>query len=187
MTEYVEVIAPEMSIQEAAEQMRSLGVGVLPVCNGDRLVGLLTDRDLAVRAVAEAKIQANIFLRLRSAPVDGKDMKKLPLEERKATLQRLLKKPPGVIRYSATLGNNAKDLLKEARKLGLEGLIGKRAKSVYERVMEKNQIRRLPVLDHDNRIVGIVSLGDLAIKDDENRAGVTLERVSEHSRSALGS
>ncbi len=114
-------------------------------------------------------------------------MKKLPLEERKATLQRLLKKPPGVIRYSATLGNNAKDLLKEARKLGLEGLIGKRAKSVYERVMEKNQIRRLPVLDHDNRIVGIVSLGDLAIKDDENRAGVTLERVSEHSRSALGS
>ena len=51
--------------------------------------------------------------------------------------------------------------------------------------MEKNQIRRLPVLDHDNRIVGIVSLGDLAIKDDENRVGVTLERVSEHSRSAL--
>jgi hypothetical protein len=41
------------------------------------------------------------------------------------------------------------------------------------------------VLDHDNRIVGIVSLGDLAIKDDENRAGVTLERVSENSRSAL--
>ena len=54
-----------------------------------------------------------------------------------------------------------------------------------ERVMEKNQIRRLPVLDHHNRIVGIVSLGDLAIKDDENRAGVTLERVSEHSRSVL--
>jgi bifunctional non-homologous end joining protein LigD len=64
--------------------------------------------------------------------LNGQDMKKLPLEERKATLQRLLEKPPGVIRYSATLGNNAKDLLKEARKLGLEGLIGKRAKSSYE-------------------------------------------------------
>jgi hypothetical protein len=51
--------------------------------------------------------------------------------------------------------------------------------------MEKNQIRRLPVLDHD--IVGIVSLGDLTMKDDENRAGVTLERGSEHSRSALSS
>jgi CBS domain-containing protein len=47
MTEYVEVIAPEMSIQEAAEQMRSLDVGVLPVCNGGRLVGILTDRDVA--------------------------------------------------------------------------------------------------------------------------------------------
>ena len=55
MTEYVEVIAPEMSIQEAAEQMRSLDVGVLPVCNGDRLVGILTDRDLAVRAVADGR------------------------------------------------------------------------------------------------------------------------------------
>jgi predicted transcriptional regulator len=51
-----------------------------------------------------------------------------------------------------------------------------------ERIMEKNQIRRLPVIDHDNRIVGIVSLGDLGIRDDEKRAGVTLERVSEHSR-----
>ncbi len=61
MTEYVEVIAPEMSIQEAAEQMRSLGVGVLPVCNGDRLVGLLTDRDLAVRAVADGKDPSQYF------------------------------------------------------------------------------------------------------------------------------
>jgi len=55
MTEYVEVIAPEMSIQEAAEQMRSLDVGVLPVCNGGRLVGMLTDRDLAVRAVVDGR------------------------------------------------------------------------------------------------------------------------------------
>ena len=41
MTEYVEVIAPEISIEEAAKQMRSLNVGVLPVCNGSRLVGML--------------------------------------------------------------------------------------------------------------------------------------------------
>ena len=51
-----------------------------------------------------------------------------------------------------------------------------------ERVMEKTQIRRLPVLDRDKRIVGIATLGDLAIKDDENGAGVTSERVSEHSQ-----
>src|SRR4029077_8435809 len=55
MTEYVEVIAPEMSIQGAAEQMRSLDVGVLPVCNRDRLVGMITDRDLAIRAVADGR------------------------------------------------------------------------------------------------------------------------------------
>src|SRR5258705_6886413 len=64
--------------------------------------------------------------------LNGKDMKKLPLEERKATLQRLLEKPPGVIRYSATMVNNAQNLLKEVRKLGLERLIGKSAKSIYE-------------------------------------------------------
>ena len=134
MTEYVEVIAPERSIQEAAEQMRSLDVGVLPVCNGDdRLVGIVTDRDLAVRALA-----------------DGRDPKSTTVEE---------------IMTRKTIYCFEDQDVEEA-----------------ERVMEKNQIRRLPVLDHDNRIVGIVSLGDLAIRDDEKRAGVTLERVSEHSR-----
>jgi CBS domain-containing protein len=132
MTGYVEVIAPQRSIQEAAEQMRSLNVGVLPVCNGDRLVGILTDRDLTVRAVA-----------------DGRDPKSTTVEE--------------IMTRQIAHCFEDQDV-EEA-----------------ERVMEKNQIRRLPVLDHDNRIVGIVSLGDFAIKDDENRAGVTLERVSEHS------
>jgi CBS-domain-containing membrane protein len=51
-----------------------------------------------------------------------------------------------------------------------------------ERVMEKHQIRRLPVLNREKRLVGIVSLGDFATKDDETRAGETLERVSEPSR-----
>jgi CBS domain-containing protein len=136
MTEYVEVIAPERSIQEAAEQMRSLDVGVLPVCNRDRLVGILTDRDLAVRAVA-----------------DGRDPKNTTVEE--------------IMTRQIAYCFEDQDV-EEA-----------------ERVMEKNQIRRLPVLDHDNHIVGIVSLGDFAIKDDANRAGVTLERVSEHSRWVL--
>jgi CBS domain-containing protein len=55
MTEYVEVIAPEISIEEAAKKMRSLNVGVLPVCNGFGLVGMLTDRDVTIRAVAEGR------------------------------------------------------------------------------------------------------------------------------------
>ena len=54
--------------------------------------------------------------------LNGKDMKKLPLEERKATLQRLLEKPPGVIRYSATLRNNAQNLLKEVPQTGFGGI-----------------------------------------------------------------
>src|SRR5438128_11632411 len=55
MTPGVEVIAPEASIYEAAEKMSHLDVGPLPVCDGERLVGLLTDRDITVRAVAAGR------------------------------------------------------------------------------------------------------------------------------------
>lgn len=53
MTRDVEVVSPETSLQAAAEKMRALDVGPLPVCDGDRLVGMVTDRDLTVRATAE--------------------------------------------------------------------------------------------------------------------------------------
>lgn len=55
MTPGVEVIAPEATIREAAEKMSHLDIGPLPVCDGDRLVGMLTDRDITVRAVAEGR------------------------------------------------------------------------------------------------------------------------------------
>src|SRR5262249_3934640 len=55
MTPGVEVIAPDATIREAAEKMRHLDIGPLPVCDGDRLVGLLTDRDITVRAVADGR------------------------------------------------------------------------------------------------------------------------------------
>src|SRR5215471_21530627 len=55
MTSGVEVVSPEASIREAAEKMRHLDIGPLPVCDGDRLVGLLTDRDITVRAVADGR------------------------------------------------------------------------------------------------------------------------------------
>jgi len=55
MTPGVEVIAPEASIYEAAEKMRHLDIGPLPVCEGDRLIGMLTDRDITVRAVAAGR------------------------------------------------------------------------------------------------------------------------------------
>src|SRR5208283_3015087 len=64
--------------------------------------------------------------------LNGKDLQNLPIEERKAKLEELLKKPPGVIRYSVSFTKDIKELLARAQELGLEGLIGKRSGSRYE-------------------------------------------------------
>jgi bifunctional non-homologous end joining protein LigD len=64
--------------------------------------------------------------------LNGKDVGGRPLTERKAALQTLLKKAPGVIRFSASLGEDAVELVRQAREIGVEGLIGKRKNSVYE-------------------------------------------------------
>ncbi len=64
--------------------------------------------------------------------LNGKDLYNLPVEQRKAELEKLLKEPPGVIRYSASIENASADLLERARELGVEGLIGKRVGSRYE-------------------------------------------------------
>lgn len=64
--------------------------------------------------------------------IDGTDLQKEPLEQRKARLEQLLKSPPSLIRYSGPLPGSASDLLKQVDKLGLEGLIGKRTGSTYE-------------------------------------------------------
>jgi bifunctional non-homologous end joining protein LigD len=64
--------------------------------------------------------------------LDGKNLMKLPLEERKETLARLLGKGDGEIRFSAALDSNVERLLKQAKSIGLEGLIGKKQGSVYE-------------------------------------------------------
>ena len=55
MTRNVEVVHPEATLWEAAQKMAALDVGMLPVCNGDQLVGMLTDRDITVRATAEGR------------------------------------------------------------------------------------------------------------------------------------
>jgi len=64
--------------------------------------------------------------------LNGKDFQNLPIEERKAKLEELLKKPPRVIRYSVSFKKDIPELLDRAHKLGLEGLIGKRSGSRYE-------------------------------------------------------
>jgi CBS domain-containing protein len=132
MTPKPECIGPDDTLQEAASRMRDLDVGPLPVCGADdRLAGMITDRDITVRAVAE-----------------GKDPKTTRVREAMS-----------------------------------EGIVyGFEDQEVDDaaRLMEQRQIRRLAVLDHDKRLVGIVSLGDLAVEGgDRAKAGEILQEVSE--------
>jgi len=128
----VETIEPGASIQRAAERMRDLDVGALPVCDGDRLVGMITDRDIAVRATA-----------------DGIDPHRCRVED---AMTREM-------HYCL-----ADDDVAEAAEL-----------------MKAKQIRRLPVLDQDHRLVGTVSLGDLAMVLGSQDSGRTLEQISKQA------
>lgn len=137
MTTNVEIIRPDTPLLEAARLMRDLDVGVLPICDGRRLLGILTDRDLTVRAVAEGRNP-------NTAPVSDS-------------------MTPEVV-YCFDDDSTAD----------------------AERLMAEKQIRRLPVLDHDQCLVGIISLGDLAVRTKESKVvGKTLERVSEPSDKPL--
>jgi CBS domain-containing protein len=116
MTHDVEAIHPDASLEDAARKMRTLDVGLLPICDGDRLVGMLTDRDITVRATAE-----------------GLNTKTTPARD--------VMTPDVVYCFEDQEISDA------------------------VRIMEQYQIRRLPVLNRDKRLVGIVSLGDLAVRD----------------------
>lgn len=134
MTRDVEVVRPDSAIQEAASKMKSLDVGSLPVCDNHRLLGVVTDRDIAVRAVAA-----------------GRDPKTTTVSETMT---------PELIYCFED------EPLREAAKL-----------------MERYQIRRLPILNREKHLVGIVSLGDLAVEtDNEKLSGSVLEEISEPSR-----
>jgi CBS domain-containing protein len=131
MTPAVEVITPDSSVQEAAEKMKQLDVGPLPVCEHGRLVGMITDRDITVRSVAE-----------------GYDP---------WTTQVRDAMTPEVIYCFEN-----QDVAEAAR------------------LMEAKQVRRLPVLNRERRLVGVVALADLAVKvADEQVTAETVERVSE--------
>jgi CBS domain-containing protein len=132
MTRGVECARPDDSITVAAERMWELNVGSLPVCgDGDRLVGVLTDRDITVRATAAGSDPASTYV--------GDVMT-----------------PQVVYCYEDQDVSEAAELMKQ------------------------KQVRRLVVLDRDKRLVGIVSLGDLAVDaGDEQMAGSALEAISE--------
>jgi CBS domain-containing protein len=131
MTRGCECIAPEKTLQEAAERMKALDVGPLPVCDNDRLTGMVTDRDIVLRSVAR-----------------GDD----PTEAR------------------------VRDVMTPAVEYCFENDEVESA----ARQMTASRIRRLPVLDRDKRLVGILSLGDIAVgAGDDRLSGATLERISE--------
>jgi len=133
MTRKVEVIAPDTSIAEAAEVMKAHDVGVLPVCDGDRLIGLLTDRDIIVRSTA-----------------DGFHPETVQAGE--------------VMTADVVYGFDDQEIDEASR------------------IMEEKQIRRLPIVNRQKRLVGMLSLGDIAVgTGDKELAGQALKEVSEPS------
>lgn len=122
-------VRPDDSVQHAARLMDELNVGALPVCDGDQLLGIVTDRDITVRAIAAG-------LHPAITAVD------LVMSDR--------------VR-SCTLWQSPDEVLQQ---------------------MAAVQIRRLPVLDDDARLVGIVALGDLAARHPSPTVEDALRRIS---------
>lgn len=110
--------------------------------------------------------------------LNGKDLRERPLIERKKMLGKLLKNPPGVIRFSASLGENAKELLDRARQLGLEGLIGKRKESVYEPGRRSGAWIKLKLQREQEFVIG----GYTAPGGTRKHFGALLVGVYEHGR-----
>jgi CBS domain-containing protein len=113
----VQVISPDATIREAAARMRDQGFGMLPVGEHDRMIGAVTDRDIAMRAVAEGK---------------GSD-----------TLVRDVMSEDVIWCYDDDTVEKGADM------------------------MCRRQVRRLPVVNREKRLVGIVSLGDFAVAADD--------------------
>jgi CBS domain-containing protein len=131
MSRDVRTVAPDATLQWAAQTMLSAGVGAVPVCDGDRLLGVITDRDIAIRAVAHGLPGSALVS--QAMTVDA--LFAYEDEEVEAALLR----------------------------------------------MKAQQVRRLVVLDRTRRLVGIISLGDIAIEPDAARCdqvGTALAGIS---------
>jgi CBS domain-containing protein len=128
MTSDIETIRPDQTAREAASFMLSADTGAIPVCENDRIIGMITDRDIAVRGVAEGK---------------GPD----------CTVRELMSQDVVCAREDDDIDSVA-DLMSQA------------------------QVRRLPVLDDNDQLIGMVSLGDLAREGGGESANEALEGVS---------
>ena len=121
---------PETLVSEAAELMANEDVGSLPILDGDKLIGVVTDRDIVIRAVAKKK-----------------DPQGMPIRE-------VATHDPVTVR--------AEDDLSDALKL-----------------MATYQVRRLPVVDEDNRLVGVLAQADAAMGAREKAVGEMVEEISQ--------
>jgi CBS domain-containing protein len=94
MTTNVECIPPDATIQEAAERMKSLDVGFLPVCEKDRLIGTVTDRDIVIRGVAENHDNKTTARKIMTSDVyycfDGDDIEKCAEHMKDKDVRRML-------------------------------------------------------------------------------------------------
>ena len=129
LTSDVKAVAPDATAQEAANFMLSADTGSIPVTDGERVIGMITDRDIAVRGVAEGK---------------GPD----------CTVRDLMSE-------NIVCARDTDDVLAVAQR------------------MSDAQVRRLPVVDADDRLVGMVSLGDLSREAQQSAAATALEGVSQ--------
>ncbi|GAA0868710.1 CBS domain-containing protein [Brevundimonas basaltis] len=128
MSKDVQVARPGDTLQDVASRMASGDFGFMPVADGDRLIGTITDRDIVIRAVAGGAACTS-----------------------------------PVVEY----------ISRDARTAYADDDL----RTVLDAMGDK-QIRRLPVLDKDERLVGVVSLGDLSIRVKEKYAGEALEDIS---------
>jgi len=129
MTQNPRTVSPDQTVQDAARIMRDEDTGVVPITEGENLVGVITDRDIAIRAVAEGK--------------DGQT------GVREVASQDLVTIDP-------------QQELDEALRL-----------------MAQHQVRRLPVVEEDGKLVGIVSQADIARDGDDARTGEVVQQISE--------
>jgi CBS domain-containing protein len=129
MTRDVQTVRPDQPVQQAATFMLNADAGSIPVTDGDRLIGMITDRDIAVRGVAKGY---------------GPDT---PVSE--------------LMTNEVICAVEDDDVADVANK------------------MSDAQVRRLPVIDRDERLCGIVSLGDLSRSADEDCAAEALEGVTQ--------
>ena len=128
MTSDPKAIAPTTTAEDAARTMRTEDVGSLPIVEGDRLVGVVTDRDLTIRVLAEGKTGQTTVGEIASKDVVTID----PLQT-----------------------------LEEAARL-----------------MAEHQLRRLPVVEEDGKLVGIVAQADLAKLGHDALTGETVQQIS---------